>query len=352
MRVRVKIDIREPFKWGMRIFVEDKNEYVSLMFQYERLLDFCFHCGIIGHRAREFPSIGDEEEAKGTPSFRYSNWIKAAPPNFRSFSFKSDRKFGEDVSTQNKRSVPTSKLNLEDNFDGHDGESDRESRPHNGEIREFKEEQALISMGVKRWKDLINEKGLDEARKAVEEFYKSTASMSRHELLGNYDKDTAVGLEAIGVDGTDSSRAVENRAEEGTKQGAIPFSEEDTRSLGMIFKEKLSAKKVETTKGRSQLGSVSKKSSPLKLGLGPSPRHSLLKKACSPTQKKGKNRNLFLDSQKDVDLVRSKGPKRKLLDNLEGEKVSEASGKRLKSKWGVDFQSEATSSAQQSHRKL
>lgn len=47
MRVRVKLDVRRPLRRGMRLALND-HELVWVEFQYEKLPDFCFRCGLLG----------------------------------------------------------------------------------------------------------------------------------------------------------------------------------------------------------------------------------------------------------------------------------------------------------------
>ncbi|KAJ9130006.1 hypothetical protein P3X46_035060 [Hevea brasiliensis] len=47
-RIRVNIDARLPFKRHMKLTNKDGGSN-WINFQYERLLSFCFFCGIIGH---------------------------------------------------------------------------------------------------------------------------------------------------------------------------------------------------------------------------------------------------------------------------------------------------------------
>lgn len=47
--MRVKFDIRRPIKDSIRLKKEKMNEWITVNFVYERILTFCFSCGIIGH---------------------------------------------------------------------------------------------------------------------------------------------------------------------------------------------------------------------------------------------------------------------------------------------------------------
>ncbi|KAF4366842.1 hypothetical protein F8388_013907 [Cannabis sativa] len=86
MKVRVRINITEPLKRGLRVAIDDQGNEVSLLFQYEHLPDFCFDCGIIGHKALDYPL---RDFAGVNPNFdrgRYGSWMCApsSPPRDRS----------------------------------------------------------------------------------------------------------------------------------------------------------------------------------------------------------------------------------------------------------------------------
>ena len=51
MRVRVLLDVRKPLKPGMKL-KKPGGAWVWVRFLYEKLLSFCFACGIIGHNGR------------------------------------------------------------------------------------------------------------------------------------------------------------------------------------------------------------------------------------------------------------------------------------------------------------
>ncbi|KAF4363220.1 hypothetical protein F8388_020790 [Cannabis sativa] len=85
MKVRVRMNITEPLKRGLRVAVDELGNEVSLLFQYEHLPDFCFDCGIIGHKALDCPLrdfVGDNPRPDRG---RYGSWMCApsSPPRDR-----------------------------------------------------------------------------------------------------------------------------------------------------------------------------------------------------------------------------------------------------------------------------
>lgn len=49
LRVRVKIDVNEPIKRGTNIKIKSKADKTWIPVTYEKLSDFCYHCGKLGH---------------------------------------------------------------------------------------------------------------------------------------------------------------------------------------------------------------------------------------------------------------------------------------------------------------
>ncbi|KAF4395586.1 hypothetical protein F8388_008685 [Cannabis sativa] len=87
MKVRVRINITEPLKRGLRVAIDDNGNEVSLLFQYEHLPDFCYDCGIIGHKALDCPLRDFGGDNPRIDNGRFGSWLcaPASPPrdNFR-----------------------------------------------------------------------------------------------------------------------------------------------------------------------------------------------------------------------------------------------------------------------------
>ncbi|KAL5836809.1 hypothetical protein ACOSQ3_013978 [Xanthoceras sorbifolium] len=49
LRVKVRIDVSMLLKRGLRVWLSDFEMMVTILLRYERLPDFCFACGLIGH---------------------------------------------------------------------------------------------------------------------------------------------------------------------------------------------------------------------------------------------------------------------------------------------------------------
>ncbi|KAF4389279.1 hypothetical protein G4B88_003092 [Cannabis sativa] len=84
MKACVQINITESLMRGLRVAVDDLRNEVSLLFQYERLLEYCFDCNIIGHKASYCPLKDFENVDSSVEQGCYGSWLCASnsPPRF------------------------------------------------------------------------------------------------------------------------------------------------------------------------------------------------------------------------------------------------------------------------------
>ncbi|KAI7981836.1 Uncharacterized protein LOK49_Contig11G00008 [Camellia lanceoleosa] len=76
LRIRVAINIHKPLRRGMKITLGQKDP-VWLSFKYERLPNFCFACGILGHNQRECDLKLIGQHAPGGSEVQYGSWLRA-----------------------------------------------------------------------------------------------------------------------------------------------------------------------------------------------------------------------------------------------------------------------------------
>ncbi|KAK3183587.1 hypothetical protein Dsin_030873 [Dipteronia sinensis] len=77
MRVKVRIGISRPLKWWLRLKLDKSEDIVVVTLKYERLPEFCFGCGKIGHGLRECIDDTARTEALEGSGIRFSAWLRA-----------------------------------------------------------------------------------------------------------------------------------------------------------------------------------------------------------------------------------------------------------------------------------
>ncbi|KAK1589173.1 hypothetical protein Q3G72_031192 [Acer saccharum] len=78
IRVRVLVYATKPLKRGLRVAFGKGEEVCNVMVCYERLPNFCYYCGLLGHLIRDCPAndkglIDDKE-------LRFGSWLRAYLP--------------------------------------------------------------------------------------------------------------------------------------------------------------------------------------------------------------------------------------------------------------------------------
>ncbi|XP_042962496.1 uncharacterized protein LOC122296768 [Carya illinoinensis] len=87
LRVRVAVDILKPLLRGKWMRFEEEEHWIS--FKYERLQNFCFHCGILNHKGKNCNKLRFENQdaeqaplqfAKRKTSWQLLEMLKPPPP--------------------------------------------------------------------------------------------------------------------------------------------------------------------------------------------------------------------------------------------------------------------------------
>ncbi|KAL5823208.1 hypothetical protein ACOSQ4_021108 [Xanthoceras sorbifolium] len=78
LRIRVNIDISKPLLRGIRVSLDESEESMMLLIRYERLPEFCFGCGLVGHQVRECPSVPRDAEFVQTDHQPFGPWLRAS----------------------------------------------------------------------------------------------------------------------------------------------------------------------------------------------------------------------------------------------------------------------------------
>lgn len=62
--MKVKIDINEPIKRGTHVKIGSKEDTVWIPITFEKLPDFCYYCGKLGHVMQDCDEEGVEAAVK------------------------------------------------------------------------------------------------------------------------------------------------------------------------------------------------------------------------------------------------------------------------------------------------
>ncbi|KAL5769877.1 hypothetical protein ACOSP7_014031 [Xanthoceras sorbifolium] len=81
LRIKVSIDITKPLKRGIRMRLANFDTMITVLIKYERLPDFCYGCGLIGHSVRECHSSEVRKSIMEGVEPKFEMWLRASPPN-------------------------------------------------------------------------------------------------------------------------------------------------------------------------------------------------------------------------------------------------------------------------------
>lgn len=79
LRVRIEIDVSKPLERCLDVYLGSGSE-VRVIVKYERLPDYCWDYGMIGHVNKECPLEDPNREYNPRALAKYADWLKANPP--------------------------------------------------------------------------------------------------------------------------------------------------------------------------------------------------------------------------------------------------------------------------------
>ncbi|KAH1107836.1 hypothetical protein J1N35_011604 [Gossypium stocksii] len=124
MRLKIKIDVSKPLRRIVKVVSLEGTETIGLI-RYERLPDFCYRCGIIGHTMKKCQNKREGEEVIES-NFQYGSWMRAI--NITSNQDKGLRRNGVELvrkETKSNDDQEGSETNIRDES-GQMGQKERE----------------------------------------------------------------------------------------------------------------------------------------------------------------------------------------------------------------------------------
>ncbi|KAL5775614.1 hypothetical protein ACOSP7_013171 [Xanthoceras sorbifolium] len=79
IRVKVEIDVSKPLKKGLRVWLEEFDIIITVPIKYERLPDFCYGCGLMGHSVRECMDKEARRFVMESAFPKFGSWLRASP---------------------------------------------------------------------------------------------------------------------------------------------------------------------------------------------------------------------------------------------------------------------------------
>ncbi|KAL5836959.1 hypothetical protein ACOSQ3_014128 [Xanthoceras sorbifolium] len=112
LRIKVSIDITKPLKRGIRMRLANFDTMITVLIKYERLPDFCYGCGLIGHSVRECHSSEVRKSIMEGVEPKFEMWLRASPPNQAIPKSQEDSEHvigvGTEGASRSLSSIPTS----------------------------------------------------------------------------------------------------------------------------------------------------------------------------------------------------------------------------------------------------
>lgn len=75
LRVRVKVDVTKKLVCGKKVTIEE-GEGRWVQFKYERLPNFCYHCGILSHDLRDCTEVKANGGQPDLKTLQYGAWLR------------------------------------------------------------------------------------------------------------------------------------------------------------------------------------------------------------------------------------------------------------------------------------
>ncbi|TXG73888.1 hypothetical protein EZV62_002467 [Acer yangbiense] len=106
LRVKVLIDISRPLKRWLRLKLDKSDNVVVVGLKYERLSEFCYACGRVGHGVNDCTDGDAKKDALDGSMAKFGSWLRAVPAEkvmYKSSSQGSGRSSGKKKTSEENR---------------------------------------------------------------------------------------------------------------------------------------------------------------------------------------------------------------------------------------------------------
>ncbi|KAK3230846.1 hypothetical protein Dsin_002727 [Dipteronia sinensis] len=80
LSVRVNVDVSKPLRRCLRVDILGDGEETVMVLWYERLLNHCHQCGMLGHSTQECTDAAAEAGSVGVEGLPFGPWLQALAP--------------------------------------------------------------------------------------------------------------------------------------------------------------------------------------------------------------------------------------------------------------------------------
>ncbi|KAK2662577.1 hypothetical protein Ddye_001151 [Dipteronia dyeriana] len=92
--VKVQVDFSGPLTRWLRLKLDSSDNIVVVALKYERLPEFCYACGKIGHGFREYPNDDARTNTLEGSTPKYRAWLRVAAPDRTKFKSRQNETEG------------------------------------------------------------------------------------------------------------------------------------------------------------------------------------------------------------------------------------------------------------------
>ncbi|TXG71426.1 hypothetical protein EZV62_000005 [Acer yangbiense] len=158
LKVKVQIDITKPLKRWLHLKLDKSNDIVMVSLKYERLPEFCYVCGRIGHANKECSDVEAKIKALKGVSTKFGSWMRASVLNRQKMRFDQNGVGKSMFQSQLKERREGKEVGLQIVGSGSDRRGEDEGELPNGRSGSFNSQEANQTASVRVSKEVTDSK--------------------------------------------------------------------------------------------------------------------------------------------------------------------------------------------------